>query len=402
MTMESKPGPFASAARAAASALATREDLRGLWAAVRQSEKSLADLAVEICEVPAPTGSEGKRAQLVGGWLARQTGKNVDADALGNRWVILRGAKSGKARIMVVAHLDTVFPEGTNCKVKREKGRLFGPGIGDNCSGLSIMLNAARLLRETGFPFRGELILAASVGEEGLGNLRGVRGLCERFGGALTAVLALDGGLGQVVGGAVGSARYRIATRGPGGHSWSDFGRASALHHLARIASSLAGMEVPNAPRTTFNIGVIKGGTSINTIASEAELLLDLRSLDAGALNALEAKAERIARSIPLPAELALDIEKIGERPSGGSKLTLGWVDIARAVWSSLGVPVRVTASSTDANIPLAQGVPASTLGTCRGGRVHTEAEWLEPESLPLGLEGFLLCVLTALELFSG
>lgn len=401
MTIESKPGPLADAARDAAASITGRDDLQKLWTSVRQSGEALADLAVRLCEIAAPTGMEQERGKWVARWLEKHVGEKVSSDTLGNRWVTLRGASGGNVRIMAVAHLDTVFPEGTNCTVKRENGRLHGPGIGDNCSGLSILLNAARLLKEAGLPFPGELIIAASVGEEGLGNLRGVRGLCERFGGELSAVLALDGGLGQVVGGAVGSVRYRISVRGPGGHSWSDFGKPSAIHHLARVASGLAGMETPNAPRTTFNIGVIKGGTSINTIASEAELLLDLRSLDAAALKALEAQAQRITHSIPMPNELVLDMERIGERPSGGLKLTRGWVDIARAAWASLGVQSRVTASSTDANIPLSQGIPASTLGTCRGGRVHTEAEWVEPDSLPLGLEGFLLCALMGLELFS-
>ncbi|MCZ7648333.1 MAG: M20/M25/M40 family metallo-hydrolase [Planctomycetota bacterium] len=302
--------------------------------------------------------------------------------------------------MLLSAHLDTVFPPSTSCEVRQEDGHWIGPGIGDNCTGMSILMTAARLLVAHGCPFAGELIVAANVGEEGLGNLYGMRALCQRLGAELDAALALDGGLGHIVGAAVGSIRYRIRVKGPGGHSWSDFGKPSALHHLARIAAELARLEMPAQPRSTFNIGVIQGGTSINTIAPEAELQLDLRSVDPDTLQVIDARARAAVHAVPCPSELSVELEELGRRPAGDPDLTTDWVDVGRAVWEALGIPVKITASSTDANIPLSLGLRASTIGTHRGGGAHTENEWIDPQSLPKGLEAVLLAVLAGLAIF--
>jgi acetylornithine deacetylase/succinyl-diaminopimelate desuccinylase-like protein len=254
------------------------------------------------------------------------------------------------------------------------------------------------MLRESGLPFAGELILAANVGEEGLGDLRGMKALCRQFGDELDGVLVLDSPLGTVVRAGVGSVRYRIAVRGPGGHSWNEFGRPSAVHQLARVAARLTELETPAAPRTTFNVGVIRGGTSVNSIAAEAELLLDLRSVDEKELARLDQQARRVVEREPCPEGLTRVVEEVGRRPAGDARLTRDWVDMGRAVWEALGVPPRVTLSSSDANVPLSLGIPATVLGTHRGGGAHSPGEWLDPNSLPLGLEAWLLAALTALE----
>ncbi|MCK6471179.1 MAG: M20/M25/M40 family metallo-hydrolase [Planctomycetes bacterium] len=394
------PGPLAEPARAAIARLRARPDLAGLWQAARSAGPALADRAAELCEIPAPTGEEAARGRHVAGLLERITGAAVEHDEIGDLWVRLKGAQGLGPRILVSAHLDTVFPMDIPCRVRRENGRFVGPGIGDNCTGLSLLLGAAKLLCDAKLPLAGELIVAANVGEEGLGNLRGMRALVDRFGSELDATLALDGGLGHVVGAAVGSRRFRVLVKGPGGHSWSDFGRPSAVHQLARIAAALSDLQMPETPRSTFNIGELKGGTSINTIAPEAELLLDLRSLDPKVLDLLEARARAAIAKPPLPEGLTVEISVIGERPAGDPACTLDWVDVARAGWSALQVPFRVSASSTDANIPIARGLRASTLGTHVGGRAHTVEEWIDTSTLAPGLEGLLLALLAGLELF--
>lgn len=399
-SLQPPPGPHAEAAQRAVGTLQKRQDLLPFWSKVRAAGDELVDRAAELCAIPAPTFHEQVRGDFVAQFLTFSCGIPVESDALGNRWIRMAGALGSGPRVMVSAHLDTVFPAGTDCAVRRENGRVIGPGIGDNCTGLSLLLTAAKFLAEAGRPFAGELIFAANVGEEGLGNLNGIRALCERLAPELDATLALDGGLGHIVGAAVGSVRYRVKVSGPGGHSWSDFGKPSAIHHLSRIAAELTKLEVPVQPRTTFNVGMLGGGTSINTIAPEAELLLDLRSIDPLQLELLDARARRLIEQVPVPPELAVQVEDLGRRPTGDPAHTTDWVDVGRAAWTALNVPVKVTASSTDANVPLALGLRASTIGTHRGGGAHTESEWIEPSTLVTGFEALLLALLTGQAVF--
>jgi acetylornithine deacetylase/succinyl-diaminopimelate desuccinylase-like protein len=391
---------MSESARRAVASLRSDDSLQALWRGARGARDEMIALLHDLIQIPAPTFHEGPRGDRAAQYLNKATGVAVESDAVGNRWVTLKGSLGPGPKLLFCAHLDTVFPAGTDCTVRRETGRLFGPGIGDDGAGLAIVLTGARLLKEAGLPFPGEFIIATNVGEEGLGNLRGVRALCERYGKELDGFLSLDGGMGNVVGEAVGVRRYRIGVKGPGGHSWSDFGTPSAVHHLVRIAASLSDLEVPAHPRTTFNVGVIQGGTSVNTVAQHAELLLDLRSIDASSLAGLDARAQKAIAKPPCPKELQVLVEYLGERPTGDPERTRDWIDVAEPVFSELKQPMKVTASSTDANVPIALGLRASTMGMCRGGRAHTTDEWLDPESLPVGLEAFLLAALTAARVF--
>jgi len=393
-----RPGRLAQAAKERVFELHARPALASLWEAVRASKDELANLAAELCEVPAPTFQEMKRGRLFGERLSGFCDEPVEQDGIGNRWVSLKGTGAGP-RVLVAAHLDTVFPEGTDCRVKRKGDRWYGPGLGDNCAGQAVLALAGRLLNEAGRPFRGELVLAGNVGEEGLGDLRGMRALCKHFAGRLDGALALDGALGSVACAGVGSRRYRICVKGPGGHSWSDFGRPSAVHQLARIASSLTELHASAQPPSTFNVGVLRGGTTVNSIAEEAELLLDLRSVDQQALDDLDAQAMRRVRRLSDVEGLTIEVERVGERPAGDARLTQDWVDMARAAWLALDVKPHFVTMSSDANIPLAQGTPASAMGVRRGGAAHTKEEWIEPGSLVVGLEAFLLTALAAQEL---
>lgn len=378
--------------------LRTRGDLQPLWAAVRAARDELPALAAELCEIPAPTFQEEDRAKVFAAKLAEACRRPVERDEIGNRWAVLDGVRAGP-RVLVAAHLDTVFPQATDCRVRRAGDRWFGPGLGDNCAGQAVVLVGARLLQSAGCPWGGELLLAGTVGEEGLGDLRGMRALCDRFSGKLDGVLALDGSLGSVACAGVGSYRYRIGVRGPGGHSWSDFGRPSAVHQLAQVAAALTQLKVPAEPRTTYNIGVMDGGTSVNSIAEEAEILLDLRSVDQAALDALDRDACARVERVAVPDGLTLRVTRVGERPAGDVRLTQDWVDIIRAVCPGLDVTPQFVTMSSDANIPLAQGVRATALGIRRGGAAHTKEEWIDPGSLVVGLEAYLLTVLAALEI---
>jgi acetylornithine deacetylase/succinyl-diaminopimelate desuccinylase-like protein len=394
-----EPEALADRARALVAALRERAELRSLWENVRAAGPELGELAAELCEVPAPTFHEQQRGARVAQWLEAATGGRAESDELGSCWVRLAGARGAGPRLLIAAHLDTVFPPETPVRVRREAERWSGPGLGDNCAGLSQLIVAARLLREAGRPFGGGLLLAADACEEGLGDLRGMKALCQRFGPELDGVLALDGTLGQVVCAGVGSKRYRLSVRGPGGHSWQDFGAPSAVHHLAHVAAGLAGLHVPKEPRATFNIGVIRGGASVNSIAADAELLLDLRSADNAELARLDAQARAVIEGCRCPEKLTRHLECVGTRPTGDPALTREWIELARAALESVGVRANLAASSSDANVPLSLGLRATTLGTRRGGGAHTLDEWIEPASLPLGLEAALLTILAALGL---
>ena len=254
--------------------------------AVRHAAAGLVDEQVEetvrFAEIPAPPFGEERRARA---FLARLAEIGLDSPRLdeeGNALAVLEGPEAGP-RLVVAAHLDTVFPEGTDVTVERDNGILRGPGIGDNAANLAAVLSIARILRDSGGIARGEILFAGTVGEEGLGNLRGMHRLMRDHGAATDAVVCIDGTLGSVVVRGVGSRRYRVRCEGPGGHSFGDFGRPSAVHGLSRLIARITDLEVPEEPKTTFNVGSVQGGDGITSIASRARMLLDLRSESTGA-----------------------------------------------------------------------------------------------------------------------
>src|SRR5437016_4810105 len=232
-------------------------------AAARRTE-TVAELARRICEVAAPTGNEWERARLVAS-LCRDQGYAPEIDAVGNVY-IRRGKREDGPVLMLLAHTDTVFPQTTPISVERQGDILRGPGIGDNSVNVAAMISALDILDELGKETDADIIAVADVGEEGLGNLLGARTAVERYRENLGAVIAIDGNLGRIIHVAVGSKRWRIIVRGPGGHSYGAFGTPSAIHGLGRIIAAIADLKVPQQPKTTFNVGVIEGGTSVNTI----------------------------------------------------------------------------------------------------------------------------------------
>ncbi len=366
--------------------------LERLRAVAEAHVEAVASLAWRICEVPAPTGQEHERARLVAS-LWRERGYTPEIDAVGNVYVTRRGATKNAPLLMLLAHTDTVFPASTPIAVRREGDTLHGPGISDNSVSVATMLHTFDVLDELKIETATDIIAVASVGEEGLGNLLGARTAVERYREQLGAVLVVDGGLGYITHGAVGSKRWRITVRGPGGHSYGSFGTPSAIHGLGRIIAAIADLQVPQNPKTTFNVGVIEGGTSVNTIAAEASALLDMRSTDVEALNKLARQARALIEQ-RAGAGLSTEIEVLGERPAGQRSLDDPLVQLAGETLRWLGIEPRYSISSTDANIPISLNIPSVCVGVTRGENAHTLQEFLFIPPLSQGLAQIVrLCI---------
>lgn len=344
----------------------------------------LADLTEQICLIPAPTNHEAERARWVAQALSER-GLQVEMDDLHNVYARRSGTGRGAA-LMLAAHTDTVFPPGTPIAVERANGTLIGPGIGDNSLGVAGLLALVDLLDAADIRTPGDLILVANVGEEGLGNLRGIAAAVDRFESELGGVVAVEGhNLGRVTHVAVGSRRIRVTVEGPGGHSWGAFGEPSAIHELAGIIQDVAQIPVPLEPRTTFNVGLIEGGVSVNTIAPQAAAVIDLRSTDPGALAWLAREVQRIVARRRTD-RVATAIEVLGERPAGSIPPSSPLVRLAVEVLGQLGFEAELNASSTDANIPISRGIPAVCIGLSYGARAHRTDESIQIAPAAVGL----------------
>jgi tripeptide aminopeptidase len=343
-----------------------------------------------ICEIPAPPfkeaarGLEYKRRFEALGLVAR-------IDAVGN--VLAERPGTGRGPTIVIAgHLDTVFPEGTDVKVKDEGARMKGPGIGDDCRGLAVVLAVARAYQRANPRHDARIIFVGNVGEEGPGNLRGTRHLFDvELKGKIDFFISVDGQGLDITSRAVGSNRYKVTYKGPGGHSYGAFGIPNPIHALGRAIDGIADVQVPSNPKTTFNVGVISGGTSVNSIAFEASMEIDMRSESADALAevdrkiratltaALDAENARWTGERATRSKLSLVIDTIGIRPTGGQSDTAKIVQVALGAGKSLGFNAATTASSTDANLPISRGIPAITIdGGGQGGGGHALNEWYE------------------------
>jgi acetylornithine deacetylase/succinyl-diaminopimelate desuccinylase-like protein len=360
------------------------------FAAQRQQ---IIDLSIQIQQVAAPTGQEGERARWVANWLRRCGYADVVLDEYENVYACLQGNMRRPA-LLVSAHTDTVFPAGTDLAVRYDdhQRRIYGPGLGDNSTGVAAMLWLASQVRRQEPPV--DVWFVANTGEEGNGNLRGMRAAVDRLQQVLGAAIVIEGmGLPRIVSRALGSRRYRIVVNAPGGHSWSDFGAASAVHVLVNLAAELTRLRPPSNPRTTFNVGVVSGGTSVNTIAQAAELELDLRSEEPGALEALVGQVQAVVQRYQTPrwrqAGVLVNAELIGDRPAGAIADDHPLVQAAVQSLVNAGVQPQTgnRISSTDANVPLSRGIPAVCIGITDGGNAHRLDEWITPDLLPKGMQ---------------
>lgn len=363
-----------------------------------ETDRTLSD-AITICEIPAPSFHELERARWVAEQFAALGLADVTTDDLGNVYGRRPGAASRPA-VMLAAHTDTVFPAGTPIQVRRVDGRLYGPGIVDNSIAVASLLALTRALDAARVRTRGDVWLVATVGEEGLGNLRGIRAAVDRLGDQVAAVIAVEGqGLGKIYNRSIGSRRYRITVKAPGGHSWGAFGNRSAIHELFRLGAGIAALDVPSDPKVTYNIGVIGGGTSVNSIAEEAYCLLDMRSGDPSALDDLERRVMDLVAATDAVEDVTVTTTLIGDRPAGAiddtSPLLQACFDaLAHVGAEAAGHPTRLTEGSTDANIPMSRGIPSTCIALTTGGGTHTVSEYLDPGPVRLGLQQLLLVTL--------
>lgn len=344
------------------------------------------DLAVEIQQIPAPTFAEQQRAAFVLDRFLRSGLEDVCTDDAGNVYARLPGVGNALP-VIVSAHIDTVFLEGTNLAANQTGDKIFGPGIGDNSLGVAGLFGLVWGLRAKPSSLPGDLWLVANVCEEGLGDLAGMRAVVDRFGGQVSAYIVLEGmALGQIYHRGLGVQRYRIETQTTGGHSWVDYGRPSAIHELADLIGQLTELELPEQPRTTLNVGVIAGGTTVNTIAARAHLELDLRSEGTTELSDLTQRVEARVAKANRP-DVAVTARVIGSRPAGKLAPNHSLVRLARKALRQVGIEAHLGVGSTDANIPLSLGYPAICIGLTHGGGAHTVDEYILTQPLERGLQ---------------
>lgn len=359
-------------------------------------KKEAEELLKELAIIPAPAGKEEKRAAFCKEWLLAHGAKDVFIDQAGN--VICPYHVDEEKKLAVyMAHLDVVFPDEEELCIVQEGNLLIGPGVGDDTANLvNLLLTAAFFVQEQPECDLG-ILFVADTGEEGLGNLKGCRELIRVYGSRISHVISFDLYLGQCFHQCVGSLRYEIAIQTEGGHSFSAFGNKNAIHQISRLICTLYEKKVPEHAQTTYNVGIIEGGTSVNTIAQDARVLYEIRSVDAECMEEMrsffEASCEQLCKE-----GIRLTVKQIGERPCAQNsddirqkQLTESMVSIIEQITDA---PARLEAASTDANIPLSAGIPALTIGTIIGGKAHTREEWIDLDSQAKGLKLALSVVL--------
>jgi tripeptide aminopeptidase len=391
--------------------LLTDERVRRAFRFFEEHAGEITEEHAAVCAIPAPPFGEEARAEYLAARLRQYGLRDARRDEEGN-CVALRRGKNLRPLVVVSAHLDTVFPEGTCFTVRREGGRMLAPGIADDGCGLAALVALARALEEYEIETDGSLLFTGTVGEEGEGNLRGARHLLTagEWAKEIDVFLSLDGpGVERITNAALASRRYRVRFAGAGGHSWGDFGAANPVHALGRAVARLSAYPAPTNPRTSFNVGRIAGGTGVNVIAQEASMDVDLRSESAEELRRLDAffrravreaageeNAARRANTTPLELELKM----IGDRPGGLTLPDSPLVLLAQAATRAVGYQPRLDCSSTDSNIAISLGIPAITLGAGgASGCSHTTDEWYDPRHRDHGLKRALLLILSMLGL---
>jgi Di- and tripeptidases len=361
---------------------------------------------ITVAQIAAPTGEEHQR----GGWVARRFRdcglSDIQTDAAGN--VIGRRDGSNELPpVVICAHLDTVFPRDTDLSIRRQGDRLVGPGINDNGRGLAVMLALAGEIDGARVRSRHPIEFVATTGEEGIGDLRGAKHYFADRGRDAHATIALDGaGDERIIHRALGSRRFRVSYSGPGGHSWAAFGVANAVHAAAAAAAKLAALPLPSSPRTTLSVGRIGGGLSVNSIPDSAWLEIDLRSTSTAQLDAFDRAIRRVAqaaadeengkRSMGTRA-LSVSVEAIGSRPCGETPAHHSLVQAAMTATRLVGRHPDLALASTDANVPISQGIPAIAIGAGgRGGDAHTHSEWFDNSNGTVGVARALTIVMAA------
>ena len=354
-------------------------------------EDRIIELAIQIQQIAAPTFNETERAKAVFSLFQQyaETLRDIELDSSGNVYARYPGLSAGQP-LVVSAHLDTVFPLDTSLSVKKEDGKVYGPGIGDNSISVACLVAAVEQLIANNAKPQRDIWFCANIGEEGLGDLIGMKRVVDRFGAAPRLYLVLEGlGVDHLIHQGIGVKRYRIFAHSKGGHSWADFGIPSAIHELSELVSLINQVQVPKIPKTTYNVGKFSGGTSINTIAAEASIELDLRSQSAVELRKLDQKVLAIIEGLNRTGS-QITFEKIGERASGELDASHPLLAMAQGVINASGMEPILMAGSTDANVPLSKGYPSFVMGITRGGGTHTVHEYIETADIGVGFANYM------------
>lgn len=397
--------------------LAELPSVREAFAWFHAHENKLSQWQMEVTRIPAPPFGEAVRAE----WLKtrfRELGlQQVEIDEAGNVTGIRLGAPMQNSFVALSAHIDTVFPQGTPLEIRRDGKKLMGPGISDNGSGIAALLGTAAAIQAAGLTHALPIVFIANVGEEGEGDLRGMRHIFStKWKNSIACSLIVDGaGTDTFVTRALGSRRFEVTLRGKGGHSWSDFGEPNPIALLSSAVAEFYKTEMPenSTRRSAYNVGIIQGGTSVNTIPESASMRVDLRSESAEEIERLEGELRRCLANATrdhrassaksggsaIPAKVLCDIRRIGDRPSAELAADARVLQVIKAVDQHLGINSRPHCASTDANIPLSLGREAITIGAGgSGGGAHTLNEWFDPTGRELGLKRILLALLALAE----
>lgn len=354
-----------------AAALMNETSVKAALQAIERNEAHMLDEQARICEIPAPPFHEDTRGLEFKRLFENLGLKDVHMDKAGNV-IGTRPGQNAKPNVVIAAHLDTVFPEGTNVNVTREGKTMKGAGIGDDCRGLAVLLGVIKGLDDGNVKTPGTITFVADVGEEGLGDLRGMKELFgESMKGKIDSFISVDGLGMNITNVAVGSYRYRVTFKGPGGHSYGSFGMANPIHAMGRAIAKIDAFEVPAEPKTTFNVGRVGGGTSVNAIPDQSWMEVDLRSADVKSLDALNARfkaaldeaVEEENKRWNNRGPVSVTPETVGLRPAGSTPESAPIVQTALAVSKALGANSRLGEGSTDSNIPMNMGIPAITIG---------------------------------------
>ena len=353
------------------------------------------DRALAIQQIPAPTFAECDRGEYIKAQFQALGLEQVEMDDRFNVYGVLRGENRAPG-LMAMAHTDTVFPIETDLTIKREDTRIYGPGLGDNSIGVASMMGLVEALKRAKVTLPGDLWLVATSGEEGLGDLRGIRQAYERVKPHIRAIINLEGSvLGHVYHAGIAVKRFCVTATADGGHSWGHFGNASALHGIVQLGAKITEIQPPVKPKTTYNIGMIEGGQSINSIAAHGELWLDMRSEEQTALDGLEKQVLDHIDALRSD-DLRFAVKVVGNRPAGSVATTHPLVQLAMTTLTQLGMEPVLRTGSTDGNIPLADGCPTVTVGVTYGGNPHRVDEYIETGPIATGMQQIVLLAVAA------
>lgn len=385
--------------------LANDPQIASILASFEKRQQDFIQQIIEIQQIPAPTFSEKKRAEYVESQFKKIGLSAVYQDEQHNVFGLIKGTQSNRyPPLILTAHMDTVFQKDTDLSISESGPYLYGPGIGDNSTGVAGLLQLAEIIIKFKISTKSDIWIICNVGEEGMGNLNGMRVVVSHFGNNVNYIVVEGGLYGQISHQAIGVKRYRLEVSGPGGHSWGSFGQVSAIHELGNLISTIDAIKVPPIPKTTYNVGVIEGGTTVNSIASFASMLLDLRSENAQKLNFLIDSIFSIVESRQKKADqegcdITFRMIEVGDRPAGAIDRNHDLVKLATSALIAVGcTKISYIAGSTDANIPLSFNIPTVCIGLTVSGNSHRLDEFIDPSYLPLGMQQLFLLTMAAAE----